>query len=1143
MRQEKAFLVMLTSETRTALTQPLPTAALSFAAGVTKWLEDVFYGSRLFDAPLSARGVSGKATKGGKMRNQAVRLVLGTLLLATAAHAQGGRHVPSAAERVPGRPGVGSRADLVTLCHRAPGRQEASRTIQVGPGAVSIHLAHGDTLGVCGAQSHWIATTLVGAQDVAATSFGLGYPAGVAIDGAGRIYVADYLNNRIDRIEGTTLTRIAGTGVAGYSGDGGPATAAQLRGPNDVALDAQGRLYVSDNNNCVRRIDTKGIITRIAGDCVSNYMSSGDGGPALDATFGGVASLAVDAQGRVYIADVFGQVVRRIDENGIIDRVAGTGNAGTGGDGGPATSADLSNPLGVSIDSAGALYIADSGNAAVRKVEQPGPPSQPGTIHTVAGVLGEVGLDPDGPVATTRFFFPVAAAVDPNGLLTVVDMFNDRILQVIGPNIVTVAGGVSGTGGFSGDGGPAASALLSAPQDVAFDATGRMVIADTYNNRLRLVDTDATRTIDTLAGSGAHGVDGDHAAATSAPYLFPVGVAVDAQGNVFLSDGYDQVSDALRRRVRRVDTTGTITTLGGIVDPNASPLLVPDDVAVDSQGRVYVVDLYGAVWRADATTMVPIAGGGMSTAEGVLATEAFLLAQSIAFDSLDRLYVSVASGPEPGAIRRIDVPDGTTGTIVTVVGGGSDTGDTSGPGALLQAQLTYPQGIAFDTSGRLYIADAGERRIVRVDFEAPSLTRIAGGPANTESGENVPPLLARMDPTGIALDVAGNLYYVDWVTESVRRIDAGLTAVTSVAGSQTGLQGDFGDGDLATGARLFVPSDVAVDRDGGLLITDTHNHRVRRIGTDGVIKTIAGDVSPEGLGQAAQARLADPRALAFMEGTTLVAGGASGTVQAVRGDWVDAVIGRYPQTQPTQDLARFRDRTFGTVEAIAVETATRTLYVVESDRIQRVTMDPLDDSDAWTIAPFANDAGTPGYADGDIATAAFRSPGGLHHDGQDLYVADTGNHAMRLISGSAVTTIAGQGEQSGFAGDDGPAVDALLDHPQAITKCPNGDLFVADTGNNRVRRIHAGVISTVVEADTPRGVACDASGNLFVSATDTVRLLQAVDGIVDGTGSVRTIYSSSTYTCLAGLVVLDADAVQVADQCTGVLVELRRQGP
>jgi len=274
---------------------------------------------------------------------------------------------------------------------------------------------------------------------------------------------------------------------------------------------------------------------------------------------------------------------------------------------------------------------------------------------------------------------------------------------------------------------------------------------------------------------------------------------------------------------------------------------------------------------------------------------------------------------------------------------------------------------------------------------------------------------------------------------------------------------------------------------------------------------------------------------------TLVAGGSSGTVQAVRGEWVDAVIGRYPQTQSTKDLARFRDRTFGTVGALAVDAATRTLYVVEADRIQRVTMDPVGDSDAWTIAPFANDSGTPGYADGDVATAAFRSPGGLHHDGQDLYVADTGNHAIRLISGSAVTTIAGHGEQSGFAGDDGPALDALLDHPQAITKCPNGDLFIADTSNNRVRRIHEGVISTVAEVDAPKGLDCDASGNLFASSSDTVRLLEAAGGIVDGTGPVRTIYGPSKYTCLAGLVVLDADTVQVADQCTGVLIELKRQ--
>jgi sugar lactone lactonase YvrE len=686
--------------------------------------------------------------------------------------------------------------------------------------------------------------------------------------------------------------------------------------------------------------------------------------------------------------------------------------------------------------------------------------------------------------------------------------------------------------------------LLAFPQDVAFDATGRMVIADYLNNRIRRVDIDAARTIDTIAGTGARGVDGDGAAATSAPDLAPWGVAADTQGNVYFSDG-EKASESSRALLRRVDASGTITTFAGHKDLALSPIPGPAGIALDSQGRVYVIATWvGEVWRADASGFVRVAGGGTSTEEGVLATDADLFGvRTIAFDSMDRLYLSKTFSD---VVRRIDVPDGVHGTIVTVVGGGTDTGDVSGPGSLLEARLSFPSGMAFDASGRLYIADAGASRIVRVDFAVPSLTRIAGGTGNTQTGENVPPLQARIpNAAALAIDAAGNIFYSDPVESRVRRIDAGLTAVTTFAGSQARLFGHIGDGGPATAAtdvtRLGVPRALAFDRDGGLLIADIHGQRIRRVDPDGTITTIAGAVSPEGMGQVAQARLADPRALAVADGMTLVAGGVSGTVQAVRGDWVDAVIGRYPHSKPTQSLARFRDETFGTVAAIAVDPTTGSLYVVESDRIHRVTMDPADDSSAWTIAAFSNDAGTPGYADGDVATAAFRSPGGLHHDGQDLYVADTGNHAIRRISGSAVTTIAGHGEQSGFAGDDGPAVDALLDHPNAVTKCPNGDLFIADGSNNRIRRIHQGVISTVLEVDTPKGLACDASGNVFVSSSDTVRLLEAVGSVVDGTGSARTIYGPSKYSCLAGLVVLDADTVQVADQCTGVLIELKRR--
>jgi DNA-binding beta-propeller fold protein YncE len=321
----------------------------------------------------------------------------------------------------------------------------------------------------------------------------------------------------------------------------------------------------------------------------------------------------------------------------------------------------------------------------------------------------------------------------------------------------------------------------------------------------------------------------------------------------------------------------------------------------------------------------------------------------------------------------------------------------------------------------------------------------------------------------------------------------------------------------------------------------------------------------------AHAHLVDPRAIHFTSAMTLVAGGTSGTVQAVRtaASWVEVVAGRYPHTTATGQLARFRDDLFGTVGGLAYDEATGTVYISERDQILAITIVDPDDETTWTIATLTG--GAAGFADGALAVARFRSPTGLYMDtaAHTLYVADTGNHVVRAIalSASTVSTVAGLPAQRGLFGDGGPATAGLLFAPEAVTRCTNGDLFVADTGNHRVRRIAAGtgVISTVLgdgvpassgegapattfPINAPRSLACDARGNLFVTSTTTVRLLPSdAGGQVDGSGPVETIYGASRVAfpeivtaCLSGLSVVDAKTVQITDACSGVLIQLER---
>jgi len=320
------------------------------------------------------------------------------------------------------------------------------------------------------------------------------------------------------------IWRVAGTiGASGYSGDGGPATSALLYNPCGVAVDTEGNLYIADAQNYrIRMVSPGGTITTVAGTGVAGY--SGDNGPATSAGLSFPCAVAVDADGKLSIAD--GQRIRTIS-GGTITTVAGTGAAGYSGDDGPATSAQLYNPTGVAVDTAGNLYIADSNNYRVRMV------SVLGTITTVAGT-GTAGYSgDDGPATSAQINYPVGVAVDAAGNLYVAELYNHVIRKVSsGGTITTVAG--TGVAGYSGDNGPAASAKLNKPSDVAVDTAGNLYIADYENYRIRKVS--AAGTITTVAGSGSPGFVGDNGPATSAALGHVSGVAVDSTGHLYLAD-------------------------------------------------------------------------------------------------------------------------------------------------------------------------------------------------------------------------------------------------------------------------------------------------------------------------------------------------------------------------------------------------------------------------------------------------------------------------------------------------------------------------------------------------------------------------------------------------------------------------------
>ena len=323
---------------------------------------------------------------------------------------------------------------------------------------------------------------------------------------------------------GQIITTIAGNGMYGYSGDGGPATTAQVEYVWFVALDSTGNVYITDNfNQRVRKVNTADTISTFAGHGSAGF--SGDSGLAVAAQFVGAAGIAVDRRGNVYFSDINNRRIRKVNSAGIITTVAGTGVAGFSGDGGPATAAVLNAPYGVAVDKSGNVYFSDELNNRVRKIDV-----ATGIITTIAG-NGTGGYYGEGIPATNAELTPEGIAVDGAG--NVYFASNSRVRKVDTAGIITTVAG-TGVAGFSGDGFAATTAKLNQPVGVASDWLGNLFISDQYNYRIRKVST--TGIISTIAGTGTPGSTGDGGAATIAEVRQPLGICTDPYDNVYFCD-------------------------------------------------------------------------------------------------------------------------------------------------------------------------------------------------------------------------------------------------------------------------------------------------------------------------------------------------------------------------------------------------------------------------------------------------------------------------------------------------------------------------------------------------------------------------------------------------------------------------------
>ncbi|OJJ17694.1 hypothetical protein BKI52_27925 [marine bacterium AO1-C] len=656
-------------------------------------------------------------------------------------------------------------------------------------------------------QAQYIVKNFAGGnpEGIPATEAALSTPRGVAKDASGNIYIAEIGSDRVRKVATDgTITTLAGIGIQNSTGDGGLAINAALSNPTAVAIGPNGNVYIADQgNNRIRMVHVNtGIITTVAG----GGSSLGDGGLATAARLNGPEDIAFDSQGNLYIADKDHHRIRKVNaSDGIISTVAGMGSSGYLGDGGLATAARLHRPTGVAFDQNDNLYIADFSNNAVRKVN-----ASDGIISTVAG-NGSFGNVTDGNLATSGglfevrritvdnnndFYFstgfsvrkvtvttgiigtvsitslnsPYAITFDSNGDFFVASQNNRYVLKVAsatGPTTIVAGNGLSSyAAGTRGDGGKAANALLASPRGMTRDAQGNLFLVNYDGHSVRKISaTDSV--ITTLAGTGTAGFSGDGGPGTSATLFQPTGIVVDATGNIYFSD-------ANNHRIRKVATDGTITTVVGT-------------------------------------------GSAGFSGDGGLATAAQLFApRGLVFDASGNLYIADASNRR---VRKV----ATNGIITTVAGTGS-SGFSGDGGAATAATLNLPYGIAVDASGNLYIADRNEHRVRKIDAVTGIISTVAGNGGTTDNGDGgLATAAAIRFPNGVAIDNGGNLYIAS--EGRLRKVDANTGIISTIAGNSNNNSINE-DGSSVVFADLVG---IALATNGEIFVTDERNHRVAQL--------------------------------------------------------------------------------------------------------------------------------------------------------------------------------------------------------------------------------------------------------------------------------------------------------------------------
>ena len=522
-------------------------------------------------------------------------------------------------------------------------------------------------------------------------------PMGVAVDTSGNAYVADHDNNTLRKITfGGVVTTLAGLASSSGSTDG-TGSAARFLNPFGVAVDASGNVYVTDQgNHTLRKVTPSGVVTTLAGLAGSTGSSDGTGSAAR---FNSPSGVAVDASGNVYIADQNNHTIRKVTSGGVVSTLAGlAGSSGSGN--GTGSAARFSSPRGVTVDSSGNVFVADTANNILRKV------TSGGVVTTLAGSSSSSSSgSSDGTGSAARFFAPIGVTVDASGNLYVADTANNILRKVTSGGVVSTLAGLAGLAGSSGSSdGTGGAAQFSSPYGVSVDGSGSIYVADLGNNLIRKVTSAGV--VSTFAGSRSNQGSSDGLGST-ARFYNPLGVAVDASGNVY-------VADLSNHTIRKVTSAGVVSTLAGLAGSSGSSggtgsaarFNSPQSVAVDASGNVYVADTGNHTIRkvtsAGVVTTLAGSAGNTGSSDGTGIAARFYNPNGVAVDTNGNVYVSDRSN---STIRKV-----TSGGVVSTIGGTAGVIDGK-DGAGSAASFSSPRGISVSNAGTIFVADGDNNRI------------------------------------------------------------------------------------------------------------------------------------------------------------------------------------------------------------------------------------------------------------------------------------------------------------------------------------------------------------------------------------------------------------------------------------------------